>query len=251
MCEAVWNTGLAVTADPVNEIVSLRPLATMCAYTFRGKFVLIKVNAMRKDEFMDFMKRLVLTKPPTLGMDTRGVYTWIIYSNGSQSHQFASLKVRSFLELGTIHKALVFLTGATKVHAAGELRIPTEPTSYHINFESGSYMRKILHPEETDSPSILTPDCGGDAYGNTVRQKLKDIFPGTIDFKDGTYITTGEAAKWTALTEEEFELYRKYGARIELFDSKEECNKSRAGGRRKTRRRRGGRKTTKSSRVRR
>lgn len=250
MCEAVWNAGLSVSPESPKEIVSLRPLATMCAYKFKSKYLLIKVDTMRKEEFLDLLKASMLTAPPALGLESRGVYTWIIYSTPSQPHHFAALKVRSFLELGTIHKALVLLTGATKVHAAGEFRIPTDPSVYHVNFESGSYMRKILLPEETDSAPILTPECASDAYAEFVRQKLKDVFPGRIEFKDGTFITATETAKWTALTEEEFDLYRKYGARIELFDSKEECVKARSGAGRKTRRRRGGR-LTKSSRVRR
>lgn len=251
MCEAVWNAGLPVTAEPANQIVSLRPLATFCSYKFKSKFLLIKVDAMQKEAYLEFMRSLLLSTPPTLGMESRGVYTWIVYSTPSQPHRFAALKVRSFLELGTIHKALVFLTGATTVHAAGEFRIPTDPAVYHVNFESGSYMRAILRPDETETESILSDACGSDAYATFVRQKLKDVFPGPIEFKDGTFITASETAKWTALTEEEFDLYRKYGARIELFDSKEECVKARSGSARKTRRRRGARRVTKSSRARR
>lgn len=251
MCESVWEAGIPVSSKPASEIVSLRYITSGCRSKLNNKFLLIKLDSMRKDDFLKLMGSLMLSSPPPLEDVHHGVYTWIIYSTSTQKHQFAALKVRSFLELGTIHNALVALTGATRLHAAGEFRIPAVPETYHVNFESGTFMTRILHPEDylDEGPGILTPGCARDGYMAFLKEKVASIFPGKVEFVASTLIG---AVKPTLITSEELDLYRTYGARIQIFDTQEQCTKAEKGGRRKTRRRKmGGRKkTTKSSRVR-
>jgi len=70
-----------------------------------------------------------------------GVYTWILYKlPGAKKGEFswAFRKVRSILEVGTLHKSIARAVGAETIHAAGE--IEKDKGELTINYLSGSYM---------------------------------------------------------------------------------------------------------------
>lgn len=68
-----------------------------------------------------------------------GVYLWLLYKDPGQEHfSWAFRKVRSILEVGTLHKSIARAVGAGTIHAAGE--IEKKNGKLIINYLSGSYM---------------------------------------------------------------------------------------------------------------
>jgi hypothetical protein len=77
-----------------------------------------------------------------------GIYTWILGDKG-----FAAAKVRSRLELGTLHKQLAFLTGTKSVRAAGECK--KEGVNLEFNIESGTYSLPMSRSKKSGTATLL------------------------------------------------------------------------------------------------
>lgn len=67
-----------------------------------------------------------------------GIYTWIIGDNG----KFLAGRVRSILEMGTLHKQLADVAKVKHIFVAGECK--KEGTNVQINLQSGTFSLEII-----------------------------------------------------------------------------------------------------------
>jgi hypothetical protein len=227
MCEDRWDRGL-VQIDERPELVdavSMRA-AFQCTLEKNGKILMVKTTKMDKAGFLDAVE---LTPKPT----KPGYYTWIVYSSDKYgvSKKLVCCKVLSILELGTIHRAIVLKVSADAIHAAGEAFVDSDGKVY-FNFMSGTYMKDLL-----DTAGRKRSRCSAEELEDFLIEKMKEpiYFGPDSQWRSKPFIVK-EALP---ITDEELELYTKFGADVRFFDDTASCEKARFGGTRRLRRRYG------------
>lgn len=208
------------------DAVSMRA-AFQCALEKNGKILMVKTTKMDRIGFLD---AITFVPKPT----APGYYTWIVYSSDKYGveKKLICCKVFSILEVGTIHRAIVLKVGASAVHAAGEAFVDKDEKVY-FNFMSGTYMKDLL-----DTAGKKRSRCSAEELEDFLIQKLREpaYFGPDATWRSKTFIVK-EALP---VTDEELELYTKFGAEVRFFDDAASCEKARFGGTRRVSRLRRG-----------
>lgn len=235
MCETAWEKGVDAP-DRTKYPVWMKP-SKQCTFEINGK----RVYIAPKDEasLRSFLDSNTPVTNAQLQESPDGIYTWILYrSKGDpKTTKFAAARVKSVLEIGTLHRAIVYGTDAVTVHGAGELQ--KTGTTIDINVQSGSFM-----VEWKDLPD----SCDLSKMGPFVLEKVK---PFLSKFRVTT-VHTDSFVTDAALppTAAEIEEYKAKGLVVCEYKDETSCKKGKAsclpkGGRRKkTLRRRKKRRTT-------
>jgi len=223
-CEERWENGISgVDIENINSVVRIRPEHN-CRLKYGSQYFLIKTESMRKEEFLEQIP-LINERPRE-----PGYYTWIVWSNGG-SPQFTCCKTYSILEMGTIHIAIAFRMNAIRIHAAGEILVK-EDGSLFFNFISGTFMLKEFAPG-----GKRRARCSGDDLENFLIEKMQEILGADATWSSREFIRFGENLE---ITERELELYKSFGAEVQLFpeDNQKGCYDARniEGGKRKNKR---------------
>jgi len=147
-CSNVLEQGVPNDQVPGTYPVILKP-SMNCTFVVDGKIAYVappedpeKAIAFIKElpiihGIEDFIADESDTDPEFIVPD--GVYLWVLYkAPGKQNFSWAFRKVRSILEVGTLHKSIARAVGAATIHAAGE--IEKRAGELIINYLSGSYM---------------------------------------------------------------------------------------------------------------
>ena len=214
-CEAVWEKG--VPFDNPAYPVFLKP-SFQCTFDVEGKRSYI--TAKDEEAIRTFIRGTPLFTDIREAPD--GIFTWILYRTSKKAIKFAAAKVNSALEVGTLHRAIAYATGATTIHGAGEIR--KTPGKVEVNVQSGSFMANWK-------------GCDPVELGKLVIEKARAFLPeGTVSVEQ-SFIT--EALKPTP---EELADYETRGLTVCSYEDEATCKKDkgkscRVGGRRKTRRR--------------
>jgi hypothetical protein len=227
-CNERWEHGIFHMKDlnfpeTIEDFVAVRAYHN-CRLKFNDKFFHINMKSMRKEDFLEEIP--LLKHKPT----ATGFYTWVVSSKEGEEKKFTCCKAFSILEIGTLHKTITYRVGAEKVHAAGEIFVDDDKKLY-FNFESGTYMKNSLAPA---SRKRKRGTCGPEQFGDFLIEKMKEFLGNDAEWRSETFLKTYRVN--VDIKEKEFELYKKYGAKITLFDDIEECYKARGyrGGSRKS-----------------
>jgi hypothetical protein len=221
MCEERWERGVYTDMDlpDLADVVSLRA-AHQCYFEKDGKILFVRATKMDK---LGFLEAMPLTKQP----EKPGYYTWIVYSSDKYGvdKELVCCKVMSILELGTIHRAIAYRVTASTIHAAGEAFVDSDGKVY-FNFMSGTYMRDAL-----DKSGKKRSRCDADQLEDFLIEKLREpsYFGPDAQWRSRVFITK----EVLPITDEELELYKKFGADVRLFDDAASCEKARFGGTRR------------------
>jgi hypothetical protein len=210
-CEGIYQR----LSEGFNINLASRPkIEQQCKFQKDGQFFRINTRNLNLDELLAEIP--VYDAIPTLD----GVYTWILYDE----NKFASTKVTSIFEVGSVHQVLAIRKQATKIIAAGELMIKGSQKAF--NFISGTFMMPLMKSRERKRT------CSPDELEDFLAAKMKTIF-GTDAIKvDRTFIINPP-------TDAELDLYTRHGATIEQYKTVEECASAQSAGRkRKTLKRR-------------
>lgn len=202
-------------SEGFNVNMASRPkIEQQCKFQKDGEFFRINTTNLRVDELLPEIP--VYDNVPTLD----GIYTWILYDE----NKFASTKVTSIFEIGSVHQVLALRKQATRIIAAGELMI--QGTQKAFNFISGTFMLPLFKSRGKKRT------CSPDELEDFLAAKMKTIFgPETIKV-DRTFIINPP-------TDAELDLYTKHGAIIEKYKTQQECTTVQSAGRkRKTLKRR-------------
>jgi len=223
MCDEKWDSGLFTVEKDENSFVAIRYLHN-CGIKFGNDVFYINLDSMRKDDFLNDIP--LIHERPT----ENGYYTWIIYSRSDEEKVFVACKVLSILEVGTIHKALAHKVDADKIHAAGEIFLNND--KLYFNLLSGTYMRNTFNRTRRRRGR-----CDVDELEDLIIVKMKGYLGDNITWTSRPLIS--EAV--LPVTQDELDLYMRYGATVQLFDLVDECLKIRnvnvnRGGRRQSRR---------------
>ena len=175
-----------------------------------------------------------------------GIYTWIVGDNG----KFLAGRVRSILEMGTLHKQLADYAKTKHIFVAGECK--KEGTTVYFNIQSGTFSLEIIRRKNTTGYNAPTKE-------QRLLTKGKNIFinmgltPILLEGNETLINPTN-----VPITKEELQTYVESGFNVLLYEKREEClsdlfskNYPRGirlrGGGKRTRRRRGRRSTRKRS----
>lgn len=140
-CGKVWDTG--VPNKPVDDPYPafFKP-STNCTYNVDGQIVYIQYPTNRQ-KIIDYIHRVERFDQTTLLNAPNGVYTWILYKKKDDPNTyFASARVKSIVEMGTLHFAVARGVEASTIHGAGELKKVGKDITF--NFLSGSFMQKWI-----------------------------------------------------------------------------------------------------------
>lgn len=210
-CEEVWERG--VGARPIYEFPVWMKPSKNCAIPVDGKYAFIAPPSQMLAllEFINTMPRIV---DPEEFRGKTGVYTWILYRKDPGTEiKFAAAFVRSVVELGTLHHALAYATGARTIHGAGELK--KRDAAKHevlVNFQSGSFMEKWILPEDL---------CTLPEMERFVLGKLRGMLKGLrVDTPRKSSFITDELAPPTM---DELKSYAARGFKVCLYDTADEC----------------------------
>lgn len=136
-----------------------------------------------------------------------GIYLYIVSDKG-----FFANQVRSYAELGTVHRILATDSGSSKVYFAGEIR----KTGIHITYNlfSGTYTLVILkhNPQMEDLEERM----------KTNAERILREFGLNPAFLNVPYITPDTLQ----LTDQELELYANMGYEIRQYDTEGYCSKA-------------------------
>ena len=141
-CEARWGVG--VPNKPLDDIYPvLFKSSTNCKYTVGDKIIYIEYPKNRQ-AIVDIVNSIEPIDENALFTAPLGVYTWMFYKKKDDPKTyFAAARVKSIIEMGTLHLGIARRVGAVTVHGAGELIINKGGT-ISINFLSGTFMDKWL-----------------------------------------------------------------------------------------------------------
>ena len=214
VCKSIWDKGVGFDPEfTIQNVIGIRS-GINCNYQLNdGQYIYVRTKGLTYNEkgnrISSFLEDIPLfTQIP----DSPGLYTWIVYSTpDSEEKRFAACNAYSFLELGTKHHIIGYRVGASKIHAAGEMRIATNG---HITFnlESGTYMLKLFEKQRN-------PRCTKDDLELYILEQLKANYFGPQSlYQPGSYIT-----KELEPSDEELNLFYKHGL-LYLFSTKEECD---------------------------
>lgn len=205
-CERKFQNGIPNTQSPRDFIIAVHKPSANCTFEVDGKYAFVAAPGKAIDTINFIHEIPVLTKEEFEGAEN-GTYAWVICKIAGEEDEppkFFTRKVRSILEVGSLHKAIVRGVLAATIHGAGEAR--KEGSTITFNFLSGSYMQI---------------DCDKDARETFLKEHLAsdEMFGKKAKFpKDmlQTFITEQP-------TMEELQDYADKGFRICLHDTKEEC----------------------------
>lgn len=173
-CGKVWDIG--VPNKPVDDPYPafFKP-STNCSYNVDGQIVFIEYPKDRQ-KVIDYIHRVERFDQTTLLKAPNGVYTWILYKKRDDpTTYFACARVKSIVEMGTLHYAVARGVEASTIHGAGELKKVGKDITF--NFLSGSFMQKWI--------SGKNPLCTLPEMEVFIRKNyLEPIFPRT-----NTYFT--------------------------------------------------------------
>jgi hypothetical protein len=219
-CIEKWDNGIFHIKDSefketIDDFVDIRS-ADNCRLKFGNEFFHIDTGPMRKEAFLEEIP--LLHHKPTIP----GFYTWVVSSKGEEK-EFTCCKAFSILELGTVHKAIVYRMKAEKVHAAGEIFVDDDKKVY-FNFQSGTYMQESLAPK---TGKRRRNTCGPNQFGDFLVEKMKEYLGEDVTYVHESFI--GKYNDKIPITKEEYDIYTKYGAKITLFLHADDCRKYRNG----------------------
>ena len=201
-CEGIYQR----LSEGFNINLASKPkIEQQCKFQKDGQFFRINTSNLKLDDLLAEIP--VYENIPTLD----GIYTWILYDE----NKFASTKVTSIFEVGSVHQVLAIRKQATKIIAAGELMIKGSQKAF--NFISGTFMMPLMKSRERKRT------CSPDELEDFLAAKMKTIFGADAIKVDRTFIINPP-------TDAELDLYTRHGATIEQCPS--------AGRRRKTLKRR-------------
>lgn len=218
-CERRFKKGLATVDydDTIEELVSLRSWHN-CRLLLGNQLFYVNTQTMNKTGFLETIP--LLETPP----QEDGVYLYILWSNEEAQQVFTCCKVQSILEVGTLHKIIALRKGAQKIHAAGELRV--QDGRIHFNLMSGSYMRETFQQNGLQKRKRAnTSSCDNEDLKTYMIMTLKKILGESAQFIQGRDITLDSYITKESLpvSLEELQTLERFGATVELFDSKDEC----------------------------
>ena len=152
-CEETWNIGVP-TKSIEDFPVWMKP-SKNCAIPVDGKYAYVSPPAKLAD-LETYIRDVERVTSAEGFRGQSGVYTWILYRTaGDATLKFAAARVKSVIELGTLHHALARGTGAVSVHGAGELKKRDATThAILVNFQSGSFMEKWVLPDTCSLPEM-------------------------------------------------------------------------------------------------
>jgi hypothetical protein len=170
-CKSIWDRGVGF--DPefnINNVIGIRGDVN-CNYQLAdGRYIYVRTKGLifnkKRNRITAFLDDIPLFNQIPYIPDTPGLYTWIVYSTrDSEEKRFAACKTYSFMELGTKHHIIGYRVGASKIHAAGEMKLGTDG---HITFnlESGTYMLKLFERQRN-------PRCKKDDLELYIIEQLK------------------------------------------------------------------------------
>ncbi len=196
-------------SEGFNINMASRPkIEQQCKFQKDGKFFRINVKDLKLDDLLAEIP--VYDNVPTLD----GVYTWILYDD----NKFASTKVTSIFEIGSVHQVLALRKKATRIIAAGELMVRNGQKAF--NFISGTFMMPLMKSR------VKKRTCLPDELEDFLAEKMKKIFGSDSIKVDRTFIVNPPS-------DAELDLYTKHGAIIEQYNTVEECTSAQSAGRRK------------------
>jgi hypothetical protein len=196
-------------SEGFNVNMASRPkIEQQCKFQKDGKFFRINTSNLKLDDLLAEIP--VYDNVPTLD----GVYTWILYDE----NKFASTKVTSIFEVGSVHQVLALRKQATRIIAAGELMIKSGQKAF--NFISGTFMMPMMKSRAKKRT------CSADELEDFLAAKMKTIFGADALKVDRTFIINPP-------TDAELDLYTRHGATIDQYNTVEECNAAQSAGRRR------------------
>jgi hypothetical protein len=200
-------------SEGFNINLATRPkIDPQCTFQKDGKFFKINTKNLNVDSLLKDIP--IFDTPPTLD----GTYTWIVYDDD----KFASSKVTSIFEIGSVHQVLAIRSRPQQIKAAGELTIRNGKKAF--NLMSGTFMAPLLNARYRANPNA---SCTSKMLEEYIIEKMKKKFFGEDATKfDYTFITQPP-------TDAELDLYTKHGATIEQYNTAEECKTAQSAGRRK------------------
>lgn len=140
-CGKIWDTG--VPNKPIDDPYPafFKP-STNCTYNVDGQVVFIEYPKDRQ-KIIDYIHRVERFDETNVLKAPNGVYTWILYKKKDDPNvYFACTRVKSIVEMGTLHFAVARGVEASSIHGAGEMKkVGNEIT---FNFLSGSFMQKWI-----------------------------------------------------------------------------------------------------------
>jgi len=212
-CKSIWDKGVGFDPEfTIQNVIGIRDELN-CTYQLAdGRYIYVRTKGLtfneRGNRITAFLNDIPLFSQIP---DTPGLYTWIVYSTrDSEEKQFAACNAYSFLELGTKHHIIGYRVGASKIHAAGEMKLSTDG-NITFNLESGTYMLKLFERQRN-------PRCKKDDLELYIIEQLKSNYFGPQSlYQPGSYIT-----KELEPSDEELNLFYKHNL-LYLFNTKEEC----------------------------
>lgn len=207
-CEDAWETG-SPAPDRTKYPVWMKP-SKQCTFDFDGKRVYVAPTSEEALRTYIDSRRIV----KKLAKD--GVYTWLLYRTSKDGElQFAASRVKSVLELGTLHRAIAFRTKAKTVHGAGELK--KDGKTVQVNVQSGSFMVEWKLPKSCDLKEM----------GDLVLDKVEPFLEGLdMDISHTDSFITDALAP----TKKEIAAYARKGLVVCTYDDEAECKKDKAKG---------------------
>ena len=196
-------------SEGFNINLASRPkIEQQCKFQKDGKFYRINTKNLKLDDLLAEIP--VYDNVPTFD----GVYTWILYDD----NKFASTKVTSIFEIGSVHQVMALRKQAARIIAAGELMVRNGQKAF--NFISGTFMMPLMKSRERKRT------CLPDELEDFLATKMKTIFGNDAVKVDMTFIVNPP-------TDAELDLYTKHGATIEQYNTAEECKAAQSAGRRR------------------
>jgi len=211
-CEDAWNTG--VPTKTIEEFPVWMKPSKNCALPVDGNYAFVSAPAKLAD-LETYIREVERVDNAEGFRNKAGVYTWILYRvAGDSTTRFAAARVKSVIELGTLHHALARGTGAVTVHGAGELK--KRDAAKHeilVNFQSGTFMEKWTLPTTCSLPEME----------RFLLAKLRMVLKGLrIETpRKSTFITD----ELTPPTMDELRSYAARGFKVCLYDNKDSCSK--------------------------
>jgi hypothetical protein len=215
-CRTLWDTGMRVEPTDLKDAVSVKA-GQNCRLNLNGKPVYLRSTDMNREPFLQEIP--IFTIVPT----EDGIYTWIIYSDGSSStkKQFAACKVRSSYEIGTKHNVIAYRVGAKRIYAAGELKLEGGQSVYNV--QSGTFMQPMFEARKPRGSSNNSNNsrrrryCYLEDFEEFLINELKLYFGPDSVYNSKTCIVALQP------TQEELDLYEKHGMVVQVFDTKDLC----------------------------
>jgi len=140
-----------------------------------------------------------------------GIYTWIVGDKG----KFLAGRVRSILEMGTLHKQLADVSKSKHIYVAGECS--KKGNEVYFNIQSGTFSLAIIRRKNKSRLNEATKQQLLQAKGQSIFESM-GLTP--IAF-GGTYSLINPRS--TPITKEELQQYVQAGFDVYLYEKREDC----------------------------